>query len=99
MTTATAIEVKALFDEWTDTPDWYYAKGHHDKAEFIKAAQERYRYDIDDLKPDDIEHCYARIVPALIDGYKCQTFIFQPNPARGAFPVTMFQVPDDMRHC
>lgn len=62
------------------------SKGHHDKAAFLKAAEEYWGEPLSGF--DAPEHTWWRSVPDRTGEYHCMYHEAKPH-TRGAFPVTV----------
>ena len=65
-----------------------YCKGHVDQQKFCDIVnQEEQRYDDDIVRPEQVQHVYARFIPRQFGD--CETvFEIVDGPARGAFKAT-----------
>ncbi|MBN2714035.1 MAG: hypothetical protein JXR97_16570 [Planctomycetes bacterium] len=68
-----------------------YAKGHHDKIDFLSACREEADFALinDD---DEIRHVYMRWCPVRNSIVGDLAAYFQDKPGRGAFKVTVLNV-------
>ncbi len=83
---AEVIEIKCWIDGTGDS--YAYAKGHHDEAEFRKAAAKEQGIDPEDM--DDVQHGWLRSVPANRSCDEFDTRFLKAEPhTRGAWPVTI----------
>ena len=66
--------------------NWYYSKGHHDKAAFLDKVNREYGVD---FKPEDVEHRYGRWEFDNSCGEPGQILAAHSKPGPGIFPVTI----------
>lgn len=88
-----AIELQVIMDVEDGPSLGYYAKGHHDPAEFFAACEREYDHDAEEAGISYVRHVWWRNVP-IRDHYSPCSYRFVPaGPGeRGAYRATILDI-------